>query len=106
MIAAGPRFKACRAITAAALAAGLLLAGGPGALPPGGSGPAPADAASPNLTLVSAATYTVQPAARRVAVKVAITATNHLHDTVTKRYYYRTGYLAVLPATTRFAIRT
>ena len=85
------------------LATSLLLAGGAGAI---GSGVAPVAAATPDLTLVSKATYVVQPAAGKVAVSVAITATNHLHDTTTKRFYFRTAYLAVPPSTTGFHLAT
>lgn len=95
-----------RATTAALLAAGLLLSGGgPLGGGPFGGGPVPARAATPDLTLVTAATYTVQPAAGKVAISAAITATNHLHDTATKHYYFRTAFLAVLPGTSGFTLR-
>jgi hypothetical protein len=68
--------------------------------------PSPARAATPDLTLVTAATYDVQPARSRVAVTTLITATNHLHDTVTKRFYFQTAYLAVMPGTSGFKITT
>lgn len=61
-------------------------------------------AARPSLTLVTAATYDVEPAAARVGVTTQITATNHLHDTVTQRYFFTTAYLAVLPGTTGFKL--
>jgi hypothetical protein len=95
--------RLARLVTAIALAAGLLVAG---ALPgsPVLPGPDAALAATPDLTLVSDATYTVDPSAGKVAVRVAVTATNHLHDTATKRYYFRTAYLAVLPGTTAFKL--
>ena len=88
-----------RILGAALLAASGLLAGGLG---PATSGVPIAAAATPDLTLVTQATYLVEPAAGKVAVSVAITATNHLHDTVTKRYYFQSAYLAVLPSTTNF----
>jgi hypothetical protein len=93
--------RLARLLTIFALAGGLLLVGG---VPPplGPFGPPVAAAATPSLTLVSDAAYTVEPQVGRVGVRVAITATNHLHDTATKRYYFRTAYLAVLPDTTRF----
>jgi hypothetical protein len=91
--------RVVRALGAAALAGTLVFGGGAGLLT---GGPAAALAASPGLTLVTAATYTVQPAAGRVALKVAITATNHLRDTATKRYYFRVAELAVLPGTGNF----
>jgi hypothetical protein len=95
-----PRVMAgARTLAAFLLASTLLIAGGPVA--PGAS---VARAATPSLTLVTDATYTVQPSAHRVAISVAITATNHLHDTVTKSYYYRAGYLQVLPRTSGFKL--
>src|SRR5512140_3924025 len=90
-----------RAVIAGLLAAGLLLSGG---VAPFGSGPAPARAATPDLTLVTAATYSVQPAAGKVSISVAITATNHLHDTATKHYYFPSAFLAVLPRTSGFKL--
>jgi len=88
-----------RALAAIVLAAGLLAAGGSAA------GPAPVAAATPGLTLVTAASYVVAPAAGQVAVTVRITATNHLHNTASRRYYYRTVSLAVLPDTSGFRLR-
>jgi hypothetical protein len=89
-----------RLVVAGLLATGLLLAGG---LQPG-QGPTAALAATPDLTLVTAATYDVQPDRGRVAISVAITATNHLHDTRTRRYYFTEAYLAVLPGTSGFRL--
>jgi hypothetical protein len=90
-----------RLVTAVLLASSLLVAGGPAApFPP------VVAAATPSLTLVTDATYTVQPADHKVAIRVAITATNHLHDTITKQYYFRTAYLAVLPKTSGFKLTT
>ncbi len=63
-----------------------------------------ARAAAPGLTLVTAASYDVEPAAGRVAVTTRITATNHLHDTTTQRYFFTTAYLAVLPGTSGFTL--
>lgn len=59
---------------------------------------------SPDLTIVTQARYEVQPAERRVRVTVAITATNHLADTATRRYYFDRAFLAVLPDTSGFKI--
>lgn len=59
--------------------------------------PAPVAAATPDLTMVTAATYDVLPDEGRVAVSVAVRATNHLKDTVTKQYFFKSGYLAVVP---------
>ena len=65
---------------------------------------APVRAAAPDLTLVTATTYEVLPDEGRVAVTVRITATNHLHDTVTRRYFFEEGSLAVLPGTSDFRL--
>jgi hypothetical protein len=66
--------------------------------------PAPALAAGPALTMVGATTYDVQPDVGRIAVSVRLTATNHLKDTATRRFFFRTGYLTVLPGTSGFRI--
>jgi hypothetical protein len=59
--------------------------------------PATTAAAGPGLTLVGATTYDVQPEDGKVAVTAQLAATNHLKDTVTKRYFFRVAYLTVLP---------
>lgn len=59
-------------------------------------------AAAPDLTIVSDATYTVQPEQNRVRVNATLVLTNHLKDTVTKRYYFDRAFLAVLPGTSGF----
>lgn len=64
------------------------------------SAPAPVRAATPDLTMTTAATYDVLPEEGRVAVTVAVTATNHLKDTATKQYFFTSGYLAVVPGAT------
>jgi hypothetical protein len=73
-----------------------------------GLGPASAPlavrAAAPSLTLVTATTYEVRPEDGKVAVTVRITATNHLKDTVTRRFFFDQGYLSVLPGTSNFAL--
>lgn len=63
-----------------------------------------ARAATPDLTLVTAATYDVEPAAARVGVTARIVATNHLHDSATQRFFFTTAYLAVLPGTSGFKL--
>jgi hypothetical protein len=68
------------------------------------AGPPAVRAAAPGLTLVAATTYEVRPVEGRVAVTAAITATNNLRDTVTRRFFFDDGYLAVLPGTSNFAI--
>ena len=91
----GPAQRSAIAIAVATLA---LL----GLVP--GVAPQPVAAAVPSLSIVGAATYRVLPEERRVAVSVQLTATNHLKDTVTKRYAFRTGYITVLPGTTHFRL--
>lgn len=66
--------------------------------------PASAAAAVPSLSIVGAATYDVLPDEGRVAVRVQLTATNHLKDTVTKRFSFRVGYITVLPGTANFKL--
>ena len=66
--------------------------------------PVATDAASAGLTIAGAATYDVLPDTGRVAVSVVLTATNHLKDTVTKRLFFRTAILTVLPGTSGFHI--
>jgi hypothetical protein len=85
-----------------AVAVALVLASSAGFVP--ALAPVPVAAAAPGLTMVGAATYDVQPDVGRVAVSVRLTATNHLKDTVTRRFFFRTGYLTVLPGTSGFRI--
>ena len=61
-------------------------------------------AARPDLTLVGHATYDVLPDEGRVAVSVRLRATNHLRDTVARRFFFRTAFLTVLPGTSHFRI--
>ena len=89
--------RALRLVVAAAIAASGTIAGP-------GSRPAPVDAAMPALILVTATTYEVLPDEGRVAVTVRITATNRLHDTVTRRFYYEEGALAVQSGTSNFRL--
>ena len=63
-----------------------------------------ARAATPDLTIVSAATYEVLPEAKTVHVSVSLTATNTLRDTATRRFYFDRAALAVLPGTANFRI--
>jgi len=67
-------------------------------------GPLDVRAAAPSLTFVTAATYEVRPDEGRVVVTVRITATNTLKDTVTRRYFFDEGFLAVQPGTSNFAL--
>ncbi|HKG57531.1 MAG TPA: hypothetical protein VKA85_09800 [Candidatus Limnocylindrales bacterium] len=84
--------------TAAALLA-LLVASGLVVAPPVAR---EVRAATPDLTLVGDARYDVDPDHRRVRVTVDLVATNHLHDTATKRFYFDRAFLPVLPGTTAF----
>lgn len=59
-------------------------------------------AASPDLTIVSAARYDVQPAQKRVRVTLDLTLTNRLRDTTTKRYFFDHAFLAVLPGASNY----
>jgi hypothetical protein len=77
-----------RVLLAVALASGLLAA--PSVAPV-------ARAAAPDLTISSDARYDVQPAQQRIRVIVDLLLTNHLKDTVTRRYYFDKAFLAVLP---------
>lgn len=89
-----------RASRAALVAALALLVGSLGF----GIGPSPIRAATPDLTLVSDTTYDVLPDAGAIHITSVVTATNRLHDTVTKRFFFRTAYLAVLPGTSGFKV--
>jgi hypothetical protein len=93
-----PAHRLSRLILALALAAGLqaVPAVVPGAVPV-------VRAAAPDLTIVTDATYTVQPEQHRVRVNLNLVLTNHLKDTVTKRYYFDQAFLAVLPGTSGYA---
>jgi hypothetical protein len=65
---------------------------------------APARAAAPSLTIVSDATYVVDPDNAAVHVTVNLNAVNHLKDTKTRLYYFDRAYLAVPPNTSNFRI--
>ena len=56
-------------------------------------------AATPDLTIVSNATYQVRPGDRLVRVTAMTTSKNTLRDTATRRYFFDTAFLAVLPGT-------
>lgn len=60
-------------------------------------GPARVDAAGPGLTMVGAAIYDVRPAARLVHVTVQLAATNHLTDSVIRRYTFDRIQVSVPP---------
>jgi hypothetical protein len=61
-------------------------------------------AATPDLTIVTDATYNVRPDDRVVRVTVDMRLRNNLRDTATRRYYFDTAFLAVLPGTSRFRV--
>jgi hypothetical protein len=56
-------------------------------------------AATPGLTIVSSASYDVQPEAHRVHVTLDLQLTNRLRDTKTHRFYFDRAFLSVLPGT-------
>jgi hypothetical protein len=84
-----------RPAAAAALALAFSMA-------PLAANPPAAAAAGPSVTMVTTSTYDVLPAEHRVAVTVAITATSHLSDTVTRHFYSDRAYLAVIPTASKF----
>src|ERR1044071_926668 len=86
----------------AGIAGALFLSAALGLVPP--LAPVPASAAAPKLTIVGAATYDVLPDEHRAHVSVKLTAANHLVNTVTKRYFFRTATLTVLPGTSAFKL--
>ncbi len=90
---------AVRLARAATIAVALLL----GLVP--ALAPASVRAATPSLTIVGESTYDVLPAEGRVKVTVGLTATNHLKNTATRRFFFRTAILTVLPGTSGFKLR-
>ena len=79
----------------------LVIALGVTAVPPAAE---PVRAATPDLTIVSEATYDVQPDRRRVRITVDLTLRNRLSDTATRRFYFDRAFLAVLPGTSGFKL--
>ncbi|HEY8238471.1 MAG TPA: hypothetical protein VIF63_03465, partial [Candidatus Limnocylindrales bacterium] len=69
-----------------------------------GLAPTEVEAATPKLTIVGAATYDVLPEEGRVAVTVQLTAKNHLKNTATKQFFFRSGFVTVLPGTSNFRL--
>jgi hypothetical protein len=61
-------------------------------------------AATPDLTIVTAARYDVQPAQKRVRVTVDLTLANRLKDTRTRRYFFDHAFLAVLPGASGYRL--
>lgn len=82
----------------------LVVAIGMLAIPQGPTAPVEVRAATPDLTVVGAARYVVQPDKRRVRVTVDLTLKNHLKDTKTKRYYFDEAFLAIQPGTSGYKL--
>ena len=61
-------------------------------------------AATPDLTIVTATRYDVQPAQKRVRVTVDLTLSNRLKDTKTRRYFFDHAFLAVLPGASGYRL--
>jgi hypothetical protein len=68
------------------------------------SAPADVVAARPDLTIVAAARYDVQPRQQRVRITADLTITNHKRDTATRRYFFDHAFLAVLPGASGFRL--
>jgi hypothetical protein len=85
---------------------GLALVAAIGLLgtPAGPAAPTDVRAATPDLTIVSAARYEVQPSRRRVHITLDLTLTNRLRDTKTTRYFFDEAFLAILPGTSGFKL--
>lgn len=89
-----------------ALAAGIgapllaALTGSLGPLTPAGI----AEAASPELVLVADTRYEVDPAGRRLRVSADLRLTNTKADTATRRFYFESVSLAVLPGIRNVAV--
>ncbi len=113
---AGPGARAAVALLLAAVAILLLpvaAAVGPpsGGAAPSGPGllgrilePAVARAASPDLTLVADTRYEVDPAGHRLRIGADLRLTNTKADTVTRRYYFDSVSIAVLPGVRNVAV--
>ena len=97
------RLTGPRRVVGSLFAAAFLVAAG-ALLPAGLPGAAPPVAAASGLTTTADARYVVDPAKHAVHVTVALSATNHLKDTKTHRYYFDRAYMAVPPGTTGFRI--
>jgi hypothetical protein len=61
-------------------------------------------AAAPGLTIVSSASYEVQPEAHRVHVTLDLQLTNRLRDSRTQRFYFDRAFLSVLPGTENYKL--
>jgi hypothetical protein len=89
-----------------ALATAILIASAVGVTAPlaGVMPVTDARAATGDLSLVTDATYTVNPKTHRVNVVVGITARNHTTETKTRKYYFDHAFLAVPPGTTGYRV--
>ncbi len=74
------------------------------ASPVGPTAPEVVRGATPDLTVVSAARYDVQPQDRRVRVTVDLTLRNRLKDTTTRRFFFDYAVLDVLPGASGFRV--
>ena len=97
----GPGMTGGRARRLGLTVLALIFAIGLLAAPPAAS---EVRAATPDLTIVSNATYQVRPGDRLVRVTVDMTLKNNLRDTATRRYFFDTAFLAVLPGTSGFRV--
>jgi hypothetical protein len=85
----------------ALVALALLVAVGLSATP---SAVTEVRAAAPGLTIVSSASYDVQPEAHRVHVSLDLQLANRLHDSKTQRFYFDRAFLSVLPGTANYKL--
>jgi hypothetical protein len=94
-----------RATLLALLVAVLVAVAAPLAAPVAGIvEPVAARGAATDLTLVTDATYTVQPEAGHVSVSMALAAKNHTTETRTRKFWFDHGFLAVQPGATNLRI--
>ena len=89
-----------------ALLLALIVSLGLLAAPAGPTAPPDVRAATPDLTIVGAARYDVQPTRQRVHVTVDLTLTNRLKDTKTRLYYFDDAPLDILPRASNIRVTT
>ncbi|MGZ9160659.1 MAG: hypothetical protein ACXW4T_05785, partial [Candidatus Limnocylindrales bacterium] len=89
-----------------ALLLAVVVALGLIAAPAGPTAPLEVRAATPDLTIVGAARYDVQPSRKRIHVTVDLTLTNHLKDTKTRLYYFDDAPLDILPRASSIRVTT
>ena len=90
----------------ASLLLAVIAAAGLLGTPVGPTAPPAVRAATPDLTVVSAARYDVQPKERRIRVTVDLTLRNRLKDTRTTRYFFDYAVLDVPPRASGFRLTT